>query len=94
MHQSITLNVPYDLPQDDWAKILSVYQSLDGWIEGADWPSWYGNEGDERFITVSSEPSGLLFTAQMDQKLWTAWVSVLCSRLTQALGREVRDAEM
>ncbi|RYX80072.1 hypothetical protein EON83_30185 [bacterium] len=94
MQQSITLNIPYDLPQEDWGKISSVYQTLDGWIEHAEWPSWYGNEGDDKYIVVSSEPSGLLFTAEVESSLWTTWVSVLCSRLTLALGREVRDAEM
>ena len=34
--QSITLNVPFDLPDEDWNKIMAVYREMDGWIEGKD----------------------------------------------------------
>ena len=38
MDQSITLNIPQDLSDDQWEKISEVYRSMDGWIEGQDFP--------------------------------------------------------
>lgn len=94
MHQSITLNVPVDLTDEDWEKVGSVYSTLDGWIAGSSWPCWYGHEGDACYITASAEPSGLLFEGEVEPGLWVGWVTVLCARLSLALGREVHDAEM
>jgi hypothetical protein len=94
MHQSITLNVPYDLPDEDWDKIGAVYKSMDGWLESQDGPLWYGTDRDARYIYASVEPSGLLIEGQIDPMLWTGWITVLCARLTLTLGREVHDAEM
>jgi hypothetical protein len=90
--QSITLNVPYDLSDEDWQKVAAVYRTLDGWI--GDPPSWYGRYGDARYIEASVEPSGLLFDGRVEPELWTGWVTVLCARLSLALGREVYDACM
>lgn len=94
MHQSITLNVPYDLPEADWQKIAAVYKSMDGWLENEISPAWYGTDKDHRYIWASVEPSGLLIEGEIDPGLWTGWISVLCAKLTHALGREIHDAEM
>jgi hypothetical protein len=91
---TVTLNVRYDIPEEEWAKILDVYRSMDGWLEGAGIASWYGSEHDSRFIIASVEPSGILLEAQIEPDLWASWVTVLCARLTNALGREVQDAEL
>ena len=90
MEESITLNVPYDLSVAQWAKVLTVYRAMDGWIEDAS--SWFGPPGGERYIGASSEPSGLVITGNVDPLLFRGWVTKLCAKLTAALGREVHDA--
>ncbi len=39
-------------------------------------------------------PSGLLLCGQVESSLWCSWLTVLCARLSLALGGEVYDAEM
>ena len=94
MRQSITLTLPNDLTEDDWRKVAAVYSSLDGWMNSEEGPLWYGTEAEPRHIYASVEPSGLLVEGKLETRLWVGWVSVLCARLSLALGREVRDAEM
>jgi len=42
MEQSITFNLPYDLPQSDWDKVISVYESMNGWLGNSEEAFWYG----------------------------------------------------
>jgi hypothetical protein len=46
MRQEITLNVQYDILEQEWAKVGAVYRSMDGWIADKHGPAWYGREGD------------------------------------------------
>ncbi|MFC2253937.1 hypothetical protein ACETRX_30185 [Labrys portucalensis] len=94
LHQTITLNVTPYLSEREWAKVWEVYCSMDGWIDAAECPSWYGTDDADRYITVSVEPSGLLFDAHIESKLWTGWLTSICARLTLALGVAVHDAEI
>ena len=93
MSQSITLNVPVELSPQDWEKVAAVFRELDGWMESNE-ACWYGHENDKKYITASAEPGGLLLEGEIDGGLWTGWISVLCAKLTLALGREIHDAEM
>lgn len=94
MYKQITLNIRYDIPDKDWVKILDVYKSMDGWLEGNELPCWYDTEDDARYILASAEPSGILLYGELESDLWTGWLTVLCSKLTLVLGRPVHDAEM
>jgi len=94
MHHTITLNLPYDLSRADWDKVAAVYSRMDGWLNNPQGACWYGTPGSSKCIYASVEPSGLLLEAELDGRLWIGWISVLCARLTHALGREVHDAEM
>lgn len=94
MHQTITLNVDPHLSDEQWEKVDRVYRGLDGWIEGAPMPCWYGNADGMPRITVSAEPSGLVLEGNVEPALWTSWISVICARMTLALGTPVHDAEM
>ena len=89
----ITLNIRYDLPEQEWSKVLAVYRSMEGWIEGAPISRWYGSDADAKFIEASVEPGGIVFEGVVEPSLWTSWLTVLCARLTHALGREIHDAE-
>ncbi len=93
MEQSITLNLSYDLSDSDWKKVMSVYKQMDGWIDNRDFPYWFGTEEDDQCITASIEPSGLVVTGNVNESVWFGWVTVLCSKLTLALSREIHDAE-
>lgn len=92
MHQSITLNLPYELSDSDWDKVSAVYRSMDGWME--EHGSWFGPWQSERYIAASVEPSGLLVEGNVDPLLFRGWITKLCARLTATLGREVHDAEV
>ncbi len=94
MRQEITLNVRYDISQQQWAKVGAVYRSMDGWIEDEHGPAWYGREGDARFIWASVEPCVIQFCGELETPILIRWLTVLCAKLSIALGREVHDAEM
>ncbi|MBN5171652.1 hypothetical protein ACNJRW_04280 [Stenotrophomonas maltophilia] len=72
MHQSITLNVPYDLSDGEWQKVSAVYKEMDGWLESEDGPSWYGTDRADRYIWASVEPSGLVVEGEIEPNLWIA----------------------
>jgi len=93
MDNSITLNLPYDLSEPEWAKVLAVYCEMDGWVEGQALPCWYGELDGAQFISASVEPSGLLVSGNIEPLLFRGWVTKLCAKLTSSLGREVYDAE-
>lgn len=84
---------PY-LSDEQWAKVHKVYRGMDGWIDEAKIPRWYGTTDEEPYITASAEPSGLVFEGNVEPILWTGWISAICARLTIALGTTVHDAEM
>ena len=92
MIQSITLNLPYDLSKADWDKVSAVYRSMDGWLE--EHSSWFGRWHSERFISASVEPSGLLVEGNVDPLFFRAWITKLCAKLINSLGKEVYDAEV
>ncbi|MGB3511620.1 MAG: hypothetical protein WBA93_20755 [Microcoleaceae cyanobacterium] len=91
--QTITLNLPYDLSDSDWEKVSIVYKQMDGWIDNHDGPYWFGTEEDDQYIWASVEPSGLLLSGKIDEMIWIGWITVLCAKLTLALGREIHNAE-
>lgn len=93
MRQSITLNLPYDLAEADWAKVMVVYESMDDWVPGQSMPCWFGPLDSAAYLAASIEPSGLLLEGNVEPLLFRGWVTKLCARLTLALGREVYDAE-
>jgi hypothetical protein len=92
--QTITLNLHYDLSDTEATKVLAVYRQMAGWIENKDLPYWFGTEEDDYFIVGSLEPSGLLLEGNVNERIWIGWITVLCAKLTLALGREIHDAEV
>ena len=94
MPNVITLNLRYDWPESDWAKVYAVYQSMPGWQPGQAVPAWFGGHGDVQYIVASVEPSGLVLEARLDAAFWVGWLTLFCARLSLALGREVHDAEV
>lgn len=94
---TITLSLPYDLTEKQWKIVDEVFRSLDGWLGcklDDNTPQWYGTVSSKQYVWASVEPSGLLVEGNLEQALWTGWISVLCARFSLRLGVEVRDAEM
>jgi hypothetical protein len=94
MEKSSTLNLPGNLTDAEWDKVMDVYQAMNGWLDGQDLPCWYGPPDSAQFIAASIEPSGLQISGNVPPLMFEAWVTKLCAKLTLALGREVYDAEM
>ena len=94
MTQSITLNLPYDLDDAEWAKVHAVYESMDEWQPGQSRPCWFGPLDSPQFLAASVEPSGLLIEGELEPFLFRGWITKLCAKLTAAIGREVYDAEV
>lgn len=94
MNQEITLNIRYDIPENEWKLIFNVYRGMDGWLESEDLARWYGTEDDAKYIWASVEPGGIQFAGKIDGDLWTAWIATLCARLSVVLGREIHNAEI
>lgn len=94
MEDSITLNLPYNLSESEWAKVMAVYREMDGWVEGQAVPCWFGQLDSAQFISASVEPGGLLVSGNIESLLFRGWVTKLCAKLTSSLGREVYDAEV
>lgn len=94
MEMEITLNIRYDIPESEWTIIGDIYKNMDGWLGSDGLPRWYGTEDNAKYIYASVEPGGIQFVGNMDPAYWTAWMTVLCAKLSIALGREIHDAEM
>jgi hypothetical protein len=52
MQQSIALNLPYDLTDAEWTKVVAVYRAMGDWIEGQDIPCWFGPLNSSRLSAV------------------------------------------
>jgi len=50
MNQSITLNLPHDLAEANWVKVMVVYRSMDGWVEGEELPCWFGTLNATQYV--------------------------------------------
>jgi hypothetical protein len=94
MEQTITLNMPYDLSESECKAVMTVYESMDGWINADNGIYWYGNSPGAPFINASSEASGLVVTGSIDEIIWLGWITKLSAKLSIALNREIYDAEM
>ena len=94
IEQSITLNLPCDLTDEEWAKVAAVYRAMGDCIEGQEVACWFGPPESSRFVSASVEPSGLVIQGNIEPGHFRGWVTKLCAKLTAALGREVYDAEV
>jgi len=91
------LNIHYDLPDEVWTKVPTIYKKMDGWLgfdkkEGI--PHWFSFEDTRKHISASVEPSGLSFFAYMEQKEWTNWIARFKKLATEILGFKVGEPEL
>ena len=89
----VTLNIPYDMPDEKWDIVDSIYRSMPGWkgyIQGG-CPVWDVDGGHT--ISASVEPSGLCLEGSSPDADIGEWVNLFISRASPQLGFVVRDAE-
>ncbi|MBC9913424.1 hypothetical protein ICL55_23490 [Chitinophaga varians] len=77
-----------------WEKVIAVYEQLPGWIGFSNGiPFWFGTNENEKHISASVEPSGLLVGAYMAAEEWLQWVETFQEIATRELGFPVKNAE-
>ncbi len=89
----ITLNIPYDMPDEKWAIVDAIYKSMPGWqgyIDGG-CPVW--DTGNGYTVSASVEPSGLCIESSSEEANISEWVELFMQRATERLGFIVKDAE-
>ena len=88
------LNIHYTIPEDEWNKITSIYTEMPyqlGFIGGAGWR--YGTETEDKHISVSVEPSGLQFFAQLPLEEWRDWIELFKRKASNMLGYDIGEPE-
>ena len=92
---TITLNIPYDMPDEKWQDLAKVYEGMPGWagyiLDGC--PVWKSIKEEEKSISASVEPSGLLIEGNMSDTEFEEWLSKFTASASHALGFKVKDAE-
>ena len=93
--QECNLNIRSDLPKEVWEKVPLVYEKMQGWIgydeDGI--PYWFSFNEDQKSISASVEPSGLQFSANMNNNDWLEWKTEFKRIATQILGFKVGEIE-
>jgi hypothetical protein len=92
MDQEITLNIPYNLHEEDWKDLYDVYASMPGW-KGFDTKEnayWFGNVDDEIHLEACVEPDGLVISGVLPDEQWEKWITEFIEKATFALGYEVK----
>lgn len=98
--QECNLNIRYDLPDKIFNKVDSVYRKMNGWVgygssgKGETGiPYWFSFDETQKSISASVEPSGILFTANMELSEWIEWKTELKKVATETLGFKVGEIE-
>ena len=99
---SRNLNIRYDLPDEIWNKVPTIYEAMDGWLGFGDGsngqdgiPFWFSYEYREKHISASVEPSGLQITAtNIDSDEWESWLEKIKKIATDQLGFKVGEIEL
>lgn len=91
--ERVTLNIPYDMPDEKWVIVDSIYQSMPGWqgyvADGC--PVWKIAGGYT--VSTSVEQSGLCVEGSAPEADISAWVELFTQQASAQLGFTVRDAE-
>lgn len=91
---SVNLNIWYNSPKEVWDIIPEIYSEMAGWHGFIDnFPFWFGNESDEKYITASVEPSGLQINGKLESDEWKLWIEEFKKTATEKLGFEVGEPE-
>lgn len=86
MERDINLNIHYTIPNDEWKKVINVFESMSHWSEN----KWIGEDID---LWFSVEPSGIQIAGIMPDVIWDEWYLTLKKKLTEVLKYEVGEPE-
>lgn len=89
----MNLNIRYDAPKEIWDKVGSIYEALEGWVGYDCGAYWFSFDEREKHVTASVEPSGIHFTALMEEREWNLWVATVKRIATEKLGYKVGEIE-
>lgn len=99
MNVDVTLNIHYTAPEEIWNRLGALYREMPGWAEahgegGCPWPGqWFGQGGEERYLTASAEPGGLQIYGELPEAVWAPWLDQFCRRAGEILGYPVGAVE-
>lgn len=91
--QEITLDIRYDMHEEDWKDLVSAFKKLPGWIgvEKTGAFFWLGKEKDEVYIKATITFTGLLVEACLPDIVWEKWKLEFIKVCSEALGCEVKS---
>lgn len=89
--QEITLDIRYDMHEEDWKDLVAAFEKIPGWIgiEKTGTFFWLGKEDDEVYVKASITFSGLLVEACLPDLIWEKWIEEFIKKSSEALGFEV-----
>ncbi|MDF2189701.1 hypothetical protein [Paraflavitalea sp. CAU 1676] len=101
-YQEMNLNIRFDAPEEIWEKVPLIYEQLDGWLgfstgtagSQAGIPYWFAFCENEKHVSASAEPSGLQFSALMEDSEWLVWVIRIKEIASRMLGYKVGEIEL
>ena len=91
--QEITLNIRYDMHEEDWKDLVGAFELMPGWIgvEKTGAFFWLGKETDEVYIKATITFTGLLVEACLPDVVWDKWINELIKKASEALGLEIKS---
>lgn len=91
--QEITLNIRYDIHEEDWKDLVGAFELMPGWIgvEKTGAFFWLGKETDEVYIKATITFTGLLVEACLPDVVWNKWIDELIKKASEALGLEIKS---
>lgn len=91
--QEITLNIRYDMHEEDWKDLVCAFELMPGWIgvEKTGAFFWLGKETDEVYIKATITFTGLLVEACLPDVVWNKWINELIKKASEALGLEIKS---
>ena len=91
--QEITLNIRYDMHEEDWKDLVGAFELMPGWIgvEKTGAFFWLGKETDEVYIKATITFTGLLVEACLPDVVWDKWINELIKKASETLGLEIKS---
>jgi len=96
----MNLNIWYYLPEEYLKELPQIFSQMDGWLgsggHGLDSGFWYSYNIDktEKYICCHHEPSGLYFSAFINEDDWNKWKKEIKDIATKVLGYKVGEPEL
>ena len=98
----MNLNIRYDLPLELLERLPEIYFRTGNWIGFGEGyprgekgiPYWFNFDENQKHVLASMEPSGLHFSAKMNEKEWLFFKQKIKKIATEILGFKVGEIEL